>query len=448
MKPMHLNLEVSFFHTEGHWRFPGTFDRSNYFTKDPGRWVEMAKIAERGKLDLLFWGEGYGIPNTYEGSIRSAVEWGVQWPRHDQSVLFPIIAHETEHIGMVMTVSTTFYHPFHVAKYTASMDHVVGGRLGLNVINSGRQSDFANFGYEDLPDHGDRYARMTEFLDVCKALWGSVEPDALVLDVESGRFCDPDKVRPIDHRGRFFDCKGPLSVLPTPQGRPLLLQAGQSPDGLEFAVRNVDLQYAAYGDDVTAGARMRRHRDRLDQLCAEVGRDPDDMKVVFNAYPVIGDTVDEAKALHGAMKACITDEAALCYLSHNTTFDYSVLPERFRLSEVVERIEAGGGSRGGPIHALAARYGDDELFTIDFLVEEAKAMIVPDGMVGTPGYVADRLEQLHEEGGGNGFTINMRPSMIDSVASFVDGVVPILQERGLFRRDYGDDETLRDRYAA
>src|ERR1700759_757849 len=172
MAQMHLSLEVSFFHTDGHWRIPGTFTKQNYFT-DPDLWVEVARKAEEGKFDLMFWGEGYGIPSTYEQSTDSAVRWGVQWPRHDQSVLMPILAYNTEHIGFVQTTSTSFYHPYHTARFAASMDHVTGGRFGINVINSGRISDFRNFGYVDLPDHDDRYERMQEVLAVGNGPRGS-----------------------------------------------------------------------------------------------------------------------------------------------------------------------------------------------------------------------------------------------------------------------------------
>ncbi|PFG49664.1 FMN-dependent oxidoreductase (nitrilotriacetate monooxygenase family) [Amycolatopsis sulphurea] len=443
---MHLAVEASLWHTDGRWRLPGTFTRDDYFT-DPRRWVEMAKIAERGAMDLIFWGEGYGIPSTFEGRTDAAVRWGVQWPRHDMSTMIPVLAWETRHIGFVQTLSTTFYHPFHVARFSASMDHVTGGRLGLNLINSARTADFGNFGYDELPAHADRYERMQEFVDVCKALWDSVDPLALVLDPETGEFADPRLVRAVNHRGRFFSSAGPLPVLPSPQRRPLLLQAGGSAAGNAFAARNVDVQYASAGDDEDAWRKMRRQRQLLNENLAAAGRPTDDVKLIFDVAPVIGDTQDDARELLRAMRATVTPEAALAYLSHNTTFDFATLPERFTLAEVVHQAEERGGSRNGALHALAFTLGPDDKITKEVLVDEVRRMIVPGGCVGTPAQVADRIEALHLRGDGDGFALHLRPSITGSVALFVDRVIPLLQARGVFRRDYGDSATLRERMA-
>jgi FMN-dependent oxidoreductase (nitrilotriacetate monooxygenase family) len=445
-RTMHLAVEASLWHTDGRWRLPGTFNRNDYFI-DTRRWVEMAKLAEKGALDLIFWGEGYGIPSTFQGRTDAAVRWGVQWPRHDMSTMIPVLAWETTHLGFIQTISTTFYHPFHVARFAASMDHVTGGRFGVNLINSARTSDFANFGYDTLPAHCDRYARMQEFVDVCKALWASVEPEALVMDAGTGVFADPSRVHPIDHNGRFFSSAGPLPVLPSPQGRPLLLQAGGSAEGAAFAARNVDVQYAAAGDDENAWRKMLRQRELLDAQLVAAGRQPSEVKLIFDVSPVVGETTEEAHALLGAMRAVVTPEAALSYLSHNTTFDFSELPSRFTLREVIEQAEARGGSRNGAVHGLAAVIGPDEHITADILVEEARKMIVPGACVGTPEHVAERLEMLHVRGDGDGFAVHLRPSITASVATFVDRVVPILQANGVFRRGYDDSATLKERMA-
>jgi alkanesulfonate monooxygenase SsuD/methylene tetrahydromethanopterin reductase-like flavin-dependent oxidoreductase (luciferase family) len=282
-------------------------------------------------------------------------------------------------------------------------------------------------------------------VDVCKALWASIDSDALVLDPETGLFADPEKVHPIDHSGRFFESAGPLSVLPSPQGRPLLIQAGGSPQGNAFAARNSDVQYAGSSDRPDAWQAMRRQRDLLDEECRTIGRDPSDLKLIFNSYPIIGDTVEEAEQLVQTMRSNITDEAALAYMSHNTTYDYSTLEDGTRIEDLVHRIEDAGGSRGGPIHALMRQEGAD--FTIDksVVAEMGRDAAVPSDLVGTPGMVADRLQELWERGGGDGFAVNLRPSMRDSVGIFVDKVIPILQERGVFRKDYDEHETLRSR---
>jgi len=441
---MHLNLESSFFHMDGNWRYSGTYTKDNYFT-DPKLWVWLAQKAEEGRFDAMFWGEGYGVPSTYRGGIEAAVRWGAKWPRHDQSTLMPILSYVTEHIGFIQTTSTSFYHPYHVARYGASMDHVTGGRYGLNLINSGRISDFQNFGYTEPPDHGDRYARMQEFVDVCKALWASVQPGALILDAETGRFADPDKVAPIRHKGRFFESAGPLSVLPSPQGRPLLIQAGVSQEGNAFAARNSDVQYAASGDGPDAWIGMKAHRERLDEECRRIGRDPASLAVVFNVYPVIGDTVEEAEGIVAQMRASITDEAALASLSHDTTYDYSLVRDGTPIRDVVRALEEAGGSRRGELHSVMEREGEHYPVTRELLAEVGRNHMVHSTCVGTPGMVADRLHELWERGGGSGFAVNLHYSMRRGVGDFVDKVVPILQERGVYRKDYAEHETLRER---
>ncbi|MFF2840596.1 NtaA/DmoA family FMN-dependent monooxygenase [Paenarthrobacter sp. NPDC057981] len=445
-RTMHLAIEASIWHTEGRWRLPGTYDRHRYFV-EPRQWVEMAQMAEEGCLDLIFWGEGYGIASTYQAGTDAAVRWGVQWPRHDMSTMIPILSWETSHIGFVQTLSTTFYHPFHVARFAASMDHITGGRYGLNLINSARTSDFANFGYNELPSHADRYARMQEFVEVAKGLWNSIEPDAILLDQTSGVFADPSKVHRIDHQGKYFTSAGPLPVLPSPQGRPLLVQAGGSPQGTAFAARNVDVQYSSAGDGPDAWNAMREQRIRLDEQVRLQGRSPEDVKLIFDVAPVIADTEDEAMALLSSMRAVVDPEAALAYLSHNSTFDLDELKDGMTFGELVNAAETRGGSRGGPLHSLARKYGSDERIIREVLVEEVREMIVPGGCVGTPEQVADRLEELHVRGEGDGFALHLRPSINSSVANFVRGVVPLLQARGVFRTSYDDSATLRERIA-
>ena len=189
---------------------------------------EIARIAERGLFDMLFSGDGTGIPSTWRGWRDAAVKWGISWPRQEMSPLMTAMSRVIQHLGFGVTYSTTFMHPYYLARLLNSLDHVTGGRIAFNVITSTRRSDFQNYGFDDIMDHDARYDRMEEFIDVCRELWDSVKSDAMIWDFDSGFVGDPAKVRSVDHRGQFFKVRGSLNTPPAPQGRPILLQAGGS----------------------------------------------------------------------------------------------------------------------------------------------------------------------------------------------------------------------------
>ncbi|XUL91833.1 LLM class flavin-dependent oxidoreductase [Streptomyces galilaeus] len=230
MTGMHIGYDLSFTHTEGAWARQGSWIGRDF--PDVRMFMELAQTAERAGVGLLFFGDGSGIPSTWRGSIAPAVEWGIQWPRHDMAPVIAAMSTVTEKVGFGLTYSSTFMHPFYVARLLNSLDHVTGGRIAFNVVASTRGADAANYGFAELMDHDLRYERMEEFVDVCRALWDSVAPDAIVRDRSTGRFADPAKVHPIDHEGRFFTVKGPLASVPGPQYHPLIVQAGNSPGAL------------------------------------------------------------------------------------------------------------------------------------------------------------------------------------------------------------------------
>jgi hypothetical protein len=235
---MHLAFDLSWTHLQGRWRLPGSWTGVNY--PDIAIFKEIASIAERGRIDMLFFGDGTGIPSTWRGSPEEAVRWGIGWPRQDMSPTIAVLSQVTKHLGFGITYSSTFMHPFYVARLMNSLDHMTGGRIAFNVVASTRPADAANYGFDKLMEHDQRYERMEEFVDVCKALWASVEPDAFIWDRESGIVvAEPEKVQPINHEGRFFKVKGPLSCVPSPQTRPVLIPARDQGFG---TVRRCDLR--------------------------------------------------------------------------------------------------------------------------------------------------------------------------------------------------------------
>ena len=198
-KKMKLAFDLSWTHLQGRWRLPGSWTGRTY--PDMTVFKEVASIAERGHIDMLFFGDGTGIPSTWRGSIEEAVRWGIGWPRQDMSPYISVLAQDTKHVGFGITYSSTFMHPFYTARLLNSLDHVTNGRIAFNVVASTRRADAANYGFDQLMEHNSRYERMEEFIKICKALWASVEPDAFVWDRESGVVVDdPSKVQAINHK--------------------------------------------------------------------------------------------------------------------------------------------------------------------------------------------------------------------------------------------------------
>jgi FMN-dependent oxidoreductase (nitrilotriacetate monooxygenase family) len=283
-KQMHLALDVSWTQVESAWRIPGSWVGRHY--PDVGLFEDIARIAERGLFDMIFFGDGSGIPNTWEGGIDAAVRRGVAWPRLDMSPWITAMSRVTNHVGFGLTYASTFMHPFYVARLLNSLDHITNGRIAFNVISSQRRSDYENYGYDELIDHGERYDRMEEFIAVCKALWSSVDADAFVWDRPNGLVADPAKIRSINHVGRFFKVKGPLSVVPSPQRHPVLIQAGGSKRGIWAAAGFVDHVFGA-GKGIRL---MAQQRHDMDAALRERGRDPEQVGIVWATKVLVGET--------------------------------------------------------------------------------------------------------------------------------------------------------------
>jgi len=270
----------------------------------------------------------------------------------------------TSHVGFGLTYASTFMHPFYVARLLNSLDHITNGRIAFNVISSQRRSDYENYGYDELIDHGERYDRMEEFIAVCKARWSSVDADAFVWDRLNGLVADPAKVRPINHVGRFFKAKGPLSVVPSPQGHPVLIQAGGSKRGIWAAAGFVDHVFGA-GKGIRL---MAQQRDDMDAALRDRGPDTEQVGIVWATKVIVGETEDEAKAMRDRLIADVPMEPVGVWLSHNTGFDMSTLPPRFSVRELngdhARRIHARRSARGRRLchDAGRHRWADCRLF--------------------------------------------------------------------------------------
>jgi FMN-dependent oxidoreductase (nitrilotriacetate monooxygenase family) len=445
MKPrMHLAFDLSYTHLDGRWRVPGSWTGRLY--PDVGIYEEVARIAERGAIDMIFFGDGTGIPSTWRGSEDEAVRYGIQWPRHDVSPWIPLMARATTHVGFCLTYASTFMHPFYVARLLNSLDHVTGGRVAFNVITSTRRADAANYGFDELMEHDSRYDRMEEFIDVCKALWDSVGSDAFIWDHDTGIVADPAKVHPIDHVGKFFKVRGPLNVVPSPQGRPVLIQAGSSPRGIKASAHFADHVFAS---SQALNLRL-RHRRELDAALIAEGRDPASVGILWGVSLVVAESAPEAQARKERILDMVPrGEAVGAYLSHNAGYDFSTLPGRFTLSELNAQIAATNASPVGFVHQLANEIGaETEITRAEFFEHGLKSATAYDRTVaGTAAQVADHLEEVFEATGSRGGFMFAHPQATPrDLLSVVDFLVPELRRRGRFRRNY-EGRTLRENLA-
>jgi len=439
---MHLGYDLSWTHLEGRWRMPGSWSHATF--PDLRIYNEIAQIAERGLLDFLFFGDGSGIPSTWQNSIDDAVKWGVGWPRQDMSPFIAAMSQLTRHIGFGLTYSSTFMHPFYVARLLNSLDHVTAGRIAFNVVASSRKADAANYGFDELMEHDKRYERMEEFMAVCNALWESVTPDAFVWDRETGVVADPAKVKPINHKGEFFSVKGPLASVPSPQVKPVIVQAGASPRGIRASASFADHVFAS-GTNL---ARQVRHRAALDAALMEAGRDPQSVGIIWDVVLIVGETEADAKRRRDLLLTAVPIEAVGAFVSHQIGYDLSRLPKHFTIAEINDEIVRANAS---PVTfmSMTADLDPHDILTRDdlFMSISRHAASYDHAVAGSATQVADYLEEVFvETGERGGFMIAHPPGVPRDLLNVIDFLVPELQRRGRFRTKY-NGRTLRENLA-
>ncbi len=444
MKPrMHLGFDFSYTHMGGRWRLPGAWPGRTF--PDVAMYEDVARIAERGCLDMIFSGDGTGVPDTWRGSRDAAIEWGMNWPRQDLNPIMVAMSRVTRHIGYGLTYSSTFMHPYYTARLMNSLDHVTGGRIAMNLVTSTRPADAANFGFDELMEHGSRYDRMEEFVDVCRKLWDSAEPDTMLWDHATGRVGDPAKVHGVSHHGRFFKVEGPLNTPPSPQGRPVLIQAGGSPRGVRASAYVAD---HVFGADMPQALQVKQ-RAALDDALVAQGRDPSAVGILWQTPIVVAETEREAQAQRDRLLTTVPAEAVGAYLSYNAAYDFSTLPARFTLRQLHAEIVAANASPVGFVHGLSLQLGPDTEITRDEFFHHGlrNATAWDTTIAGTPAQLADRLEEVFEATGSRGgFMLGHIVSLPGDLLAIVDLLVPELQRRGRFRTEYRG-RTLRETLA-
>lgn len=425
---LHLNaFLMSTGHHEASWRLPES-DPSSVST-NIAYLQRLAQTAERGRLDSIFFADGPALHRDIGRRPSGTLE---------PTVVLAAIAAVTSRIGLIATASTTYNDPYNLARRFASVDHVSGGRAGWNIVTTAFVDAARNFGLDDQPAHHDRYARAAEFIEVALKLWDSWEDDAEVGDKEAGVWGDSSRVHPIGHVGEHFRVAGALTTPRSPQAHPLLVQAGSSEDGKDLAARYAEAVFTA---QQTLEDAQEFYAD-LKRRAVGWGRDPATVLVLPGIVPVIGATEAEAREKEDELDRLINPEYARVQLAKTLRVDPESLPLDRELPEDLpseDEIE-GAKSRYTLIVNLARR----ERLTVRQLIGRLGGGRGHRTFSGTPEQVADAIQDWYDQGAADGF--NIMPAVLPSgLEEFVDQVVPILVDRGIFRSEY-TGTTLRDHY--
>ena len=408
---------------------------------DAGRWengqfyVDMARDLERACFDYIMIEDTVMVADAYGGTMEGSLKHAVFAPKQDPLPLATLLAAKTTRLGVVATLSTSFYPPYLLARACSTIDSIAEGRFGWNIVSSAEDRAAQNFGLDALPEHDERYNVADEYFDVVNQLWDSWEHDAVVMDRETHTYADYNKVHTIDFDGKYFKSRGPLNTVPSPQHKPAFVQAGASPRGREFAAAAADC-IIAIGN---GAASMKAYRDDIRARAEAMGRDPDEVKVLFLVSPIVGETESEARSFMDRMiNHPSYIESTLVGVASNTEIDFS----RFPLDEPLPPDLTTNGERGS-LEWFMKGDGSPGPKTLRQLVfDRAKRGLE---LLGTPTQVADQMSAVMDEVGGDGFLIT-RPGHLlsrDYLTRICDGLVPELQRRGLTRTEYAGG-TLRE----
>ncbi|MEP9367700.1 NtaA/DmoA family FMN-dependent monooxygenase [Xanthobacter sp. VNH20] len=429
-QPFHLAWFMNF--TPDEWREP--FGNGGY-PWDGRFYIEMAQTLERACFDYIMIEDKLMVPETFGGSRDFALKNAMMVPKHDPAPLATAMGMATSRLGVVATMSTLAYPPYLLARLCSTIDSLTRGRFGWNIVTSAEDLAAQNFGMDKLPLRETRYEMADEYMEVVSKLFDSWDSDAVVLDRENGIYADPSKVRTIDHKGKYFQVRGPLNTVPSPQGRPVYVQAGASPRGRDFAALHADSIIS-----VASGvAEMKKFRDDIRARAVKLGRDPNAIKVLFCITPTLGETEAEAKAKYQRLVSSphfIND--TLSSLSAITEIDFS----KYDVDKPLpEKLVTNGES--GTLDKFQ-QWGSGKTVR-ELVVDGGGGLVSSVELIGTPDQVADRMGEVMEEVGGDGFLITTPVLRVSRryIMEVADGLVPALQRRGLTRTAY-THQRLRD----
>ncbi|MEE2655465.1 MAG: LLM class flavin-dependent oxidoreductase [Pseudomonadota bacterium] len=409
----------------GAWRYPGAYADANFNFKHI---VRFAQKLEEGKFDAFFMADHLAVLNMPVDALkRSSTPTSFE-----PMTLLPALAMVTQNLGLVATGSTTYDEPFHVARRFASLDHISGGRAGWNVVTTANPNASKNFGRDDQMEHDERYNRAREFYDVVTGLWDSWADDAFIRDQESGVFFDPKKMHVLDHEGKYLKVRGPLNIGRPIQGYPVIVQAGASNAGRQLAAETAEAVFTAQSS-LAAGKEF--YADVKGRM-VKAGRNPDHMKILPACMVIIAESREAARAKRLKLDSLVHYESAIASLSIALGTDASKFDPDSPLPKSIPETNAGQSSRERAIRAAT----EDNL-TVRQLAQRlgGHSSLC---LLGTPNEIADEMEEWLMARASDGFTIQF-PFVPEGLDDFVNQLVPVLQDRGLFRKEY-EGITLRE----
>ncbi len=407
------------------WRYPGGTPDANFNLK---ALVQYAQTLERGRFDAFFMADHLAVLNMPMAALkRSATVTSF-----DPLTLLPALAMVTKHLGLIATASTTFEPAYTIARRFASLDHISDGRAGWNLVTTSNPDAALNFGMDDQMPHAERYARAREYFDVVTGLWDSWADDAFIRDVDSGIYFDPDRLHVLDHKGKYLKVRGPLNIGRPIQGWPVVVQAGASDAGRQLAAETAEVVFAA-GGPIEAG---RAFYADVKGRAAKAGRNPDHIKILPGAFTIIGESLDEAQEKRARLDSLVNYDSGIAAVSIALGTDARAYDPDKPLPQDIPETDASKSGRERVI-ALARRE--------NLTVRQLAGRLGGYGglaMMGTPKMIADQMEEWLVTEASDGFNV-MFPYLPGGLDDFVDKVVPELQRRGLFRREY-EGKTLRE----
>ncbi len=415
----------------GSWRHPATV--LDFLT--PEYYQRIARTLEDGKIQMAFFDDRLALPDIYTGEHAQAVAAGVRAVKMDPCTILMMMGAVTQRLGLGATYSTTYYEPYHIARVFATMDLMLKGRAAWNIVTSLNSGEAKNFGSAQLMAHDERYDRADEFMEVVLGHWNTWEDDALILDKTDSRFADPTKVHRLDHDGRYFRSRGPFSVPRSPQGQPVLIQAGQSGRGQAFAAKWADLVFVIFH---SLADGMREYAAFKAAVAAQ-GRDPASVRIAPACYVCVGESEAAAQEKRAIIEATARDIDRLVLLSEVLNYDFAKKPmdEPFADEELAELSFQGFRDR------VIRVSGKRNPTVRDFITISGRGTVAEHPMfVGNPRQVADQMEEWFTAPACDGFVLaaTSMPGAYDDVVRLL---VPELQRRGLFHKDY-EGPTLRD----
>jgi len=414
----------------GSWRHPD----SRTDTYSPQYYQHIARVLEEGKFDVGFFDDRLAMPDMYSGDHRHTVENGIRCVKLDAATCLMTMAAATKHLGLGATYSTTYFEPFHVARLFQTIDLMTEGRAAWNVVTSVNDNEARNMGRGDhVIEHDTRYDSADEFMEIVLGHWDSWDDDAIAVDKANNLYAHPDKVRRIDYKGQYMASRGPFTVPRSPQGHPVVMQAGMSGRGQQFAARWGELLFVHYRDIESGKAAYKRQKD----AAAELGRDPENMKIAALFYPVVAETRGEAEDRKAALDKLPNEMDQLSLLSEALNYDFATkgMDEAFSDEEIANIT----GMQSMRDRVIQAGYRNPTVR--DFMRVTGRGLYT-NAWVGSPKDIADRIEEWWSAPACDGFVVGPthQPGCFED---FVRLVVPELQKRGIYRKEYSGP-TLRD----